>query len=119
MAKTVGTRDDFHERAEIGDTRNPAFVNAADLRFLDDLVDDLDRLLRGGVIRRRDVDRAVVLDVDLHTGALDDRANRLTAGADDLADLVRLHFHREDTRRVRRKIRPRLRDRFFHLLQDM
>ena len=46
--------------------------------------------LHGVGVGRRDVDRAVVLDVDRDAGLVDDALDGLAAGADDVADLVGL-----------------------------
>ena len=51
-------------------------------------------------VRRRDVHRAVVLDLDRDAGLRGDAADGLAARADDLADLVGLDLHRVDARRV-------------------
>ena len=51
-------------------------------------IDAVDRLLHRVAVGRGDVDRAVVLDVDLGAGLLDDAADDLAAGSDDVADLV-------------------------------
>ena len=48
------------------------------------------RALHGCRIDRRDLHRAVVLDVDLGAGHFGDRANHLAALADHFADLVRV-----------------------------
>src|SRR5690606_8675097 len=49
-------------------------------------------------IRGRDLDRAVVVDVDLGAGLLDDLADDLATRTDDLADLVGGDGDRLDTR---------------------
>ena len=51
-------------------------------------------------IDRRDLDRTVVLDVDLGAGDLDDLANHLAARADHFADLVLGDVDDGDARRV-------------------
>ena len=47
-----------------------------------------------------DLHRAVVLDVDLGAGLLDDLADHLAAGADHFADLVGRDLEHLDARRV-------------------
>ena len=51
-------------------------------------------------LRRGDLDRAVVLDVDLGAGLVDDLADHLAARADHFADLVGRDLDRLDARRV-------------------
>ena len=55
---------------------------------------------RRRLVGRRDVHAAVVLDVDLDAGLLDDAADRLAARADDVADLLGRDADRDDARRV-------------------
>ena len=50
--------------------------------------------------RRVDVDRAVVFDVNLRAGFGDDALDRLAAGSDERADLLRIDLDRLDARRV-------------------
>ena len=52
-------------------------------------------------------------------GLLDDAADGLAAGADDVADLVGLDLQREDARRVRRQLLARRRQRLGHLAEDV
>ena len=60
------------------------------------LIAALDRLAVG----RGDLHGAVVLDVDLGAGLLDDLADHLAAGADHFADLVGRDLEGLDARRV-------------------
>ena len=71
------------------------------------------------LVGRCDVDAAVVLDVDLHAGALDDAADHLAAGSDDVADLVDRNLDRHDARRVHATCRCAARHRLGHLAEDV
>src|SRR5262249_27347876 len=67
----------------------------------------------------RDLDRAVVGDVNLGSGLLHDLADHLAARADHLADLVdrdRDHF---DARRVRAELGAMRGERLAHLAEDV
>jgi hypothetical protein len=55
--------------------------------------------LAADAVGRRHVHAAVVLDVDLDAGALDDAADHLAARADDVADLVDRDLDGDDARR--------------------
>ena len=66
-----------------------------------------------------DLDRAVVLDVDLGAGLLDDLADHLAAGADHFADLLLRHVDHGDARRGRRHVAARAGQRLGHLAQDV
>ena len=58
------------------------------------------RLVGRGVVGRGDVNRAVVLDVDLDAGLLDDAADHLAARSDQVADLIGRNLQGVDARRV-------------------
>src|SRR5207302_3121892 len=77
-----------HERAEIDDARHLAGVDLADLGLGGDAADPLARGLDLRQIGGRELDHALVVDVDLGAGGCDDLADHLAAGADDFADLV-------------------------------
>ena len=99
-SEAVGVGQDLDERAEVGDALDRALVDRADLGLGGEALDDVERLLHGVGIARRDVDRAVVLDVDGDAGLIDDALDGLAAGADDEADLVGLDLDGRDARRV-------------------
>ena len=116
VAEPLLARQDFNESAEVHDARDPALVDSADFHIAHDVLDDLLRLLCALAVRRRDEDRAVLLDVDLRTRLVDDLLDRLAARADDLADLVDMDLHDRDARRIGREIGRRLVDDGEHLL---
>ena len=101
-SKPFDAGKDLDERAEVHDANDLAEVGPAELRLRGELLDDRDGLLRGDLVGRGDVDAAVVVDFDLAAGALDDRADRLAALADDVADLLLVDLDRDDARRVER-----------------
>src|SRR5258708_5322857 len=95
----VRPREDLDEGAELGEALDDAHVVLAHLGLGREALDDVDGLLNGDAVGRRDVDRAVVLDLDGHARLRRDAADGLAAGADDLADLGRLDVQRVDARR--------------------
>jgi hypothetical protein len=68
---------------------------------------------------RRDVHAAVVFDVDLHAGSLNNGSDHLAAGSDDVADLLGRDADRDDARRVLRDVTARGRDGFVHHVEDL
>jgi hypothetical protein len=110
MTKAIGTRNDLHKGAKLGDTSDTSLVNSTDFRLLDNLVNDVDRHLRALIVRRSDIDRTIIFDVNLNACALNDAPDDFSTGTDHFSYLVRLHFDREDSRCVRREILPW----FFH-----
>ena len=69
-------------------------VDLADLRDLGETLDDVQRPTRGHLVRRGNGHLAIVVDIDLTPGLVDDRANGLATGTDDVADLVLGNEHR-------------------------
>ena len=63
--------------------------------------------------------RAVVLDVDLGAGLLDDLADHLAAGADHFPDLVGRNLEHLDARGVLAQLGARGGERLAHLAEDM
>ena len=63
-------------------------VDFANFRFGNDGLDPFERGTDRFAVGRRDLHRAVVLDVDLGAGLFDDFADHLAAGTDHFADLV-------------------------------
>src|SRR5262249_40197430 len=119
MQQTVCARENLDESAEVHDLSHRAPINLADFRLGGDELDHLDGAAARRLIVRRDHDGAVVLDVDLDAGLLDDAADDLASGADDLADLLGPDFERDDTRRVARHLAARLGDRLVHDTEDV
>src|SRR5690606_28795345 len=117
--QAVGTREDLHEGAELHDAPYRAEVGLPDLRLLGEVADHRDGLLDFGLVRRGDVDGPVVLDVDRATGAVDDVAHRLAAGADDVLDALGPDLDGRDPRRPLRDLRPRLVEHLGHLPEDV
>ena len=108
---------DFDEDAEGEHPRHGADEGLARLNFTDDVFYDLNGHLGRVVVDRRDADSAAVLDVDLGAGLLDYAADRLSAGADDVADLFRIDIEGDDLRSRRREFGARGRDRGVHYVQ--
>ena len=75
-SKSVRAGFEVDERAEFLDAYHGAEVNVANFDFLDDAVDDALGFRRRCRIRRRNVNRAVVLDIDLYAGIGDDLVDR-------------------------------------------
>ena len=119
VEQAVGARHDLDERAEIGDALHLAHVGLVELGRGRQLLDDRNRLLRGGAVSRRDVHAAIVLHVDLHAGPLDDAADHLAARSDDVADLVHRNPDGDDARRKGRDVLAGGAERFLHLVEDV
>ncbi len=119
VQQAVGARHDLDERAEIGDALHLAHVGLVQLRRGGQLLDDADRLRRRLAVGGRHVHAAIVLDVDLHAGPLDDAPDHLAAGANDVANLVDRDLDGDDPRREVRHGRPGCAERLGHLAEDV
>src|SRR5262245_31518738 len=115
----VGARHDLDEGAEVDDPPHRAAIYLPDLRLRGERADAVDGLLHGLAVGRGHQHRAVVLDVDLGARLLDDAADGLAAGTDEIADAVGLDAQRDDTRRVGRQLGARRRYRRVHHVQDV
>src|SRR6266542_6221120 len=110
---------DLHEGAVRLDAPDLATIDLADLRLLREALDDLDGFESRCLIGGGDRDLARVLDVDLAARRLDDRADRLAARADHVADAVARDLHGEDARGERRNVGARLFDGGSHLAENV
>src|SRR5690606_989935 len=106
------------ERAEVHNARHRAGVVFPDFHFLYQRLDDPLRLLARVRIGGGDEYPAVVLDVNGHAGLVDDLVDDLAAWPDDFPDFVHWDRQRDDARRVRRHLAPRLGEHLQHAFQD-
>src|SRR5258705_7327023 len=92
-------RQDLDERAEAHDPGDLAEIQRADLHVAGERLDPGDRL--AGVLARDrgDLDRAIVLDVDLGSGLFLDLADHRATLADDVADPLGVDLDGRDARR--------------------
>lgn len=102
VAQALGAGEDFHKRSEIGDSSDFTLVNLSDFGLRNNLIDDINGLVRTGLIRRRNVDRTIILNINLNSRAIDDRSDRFSATSNDLSDLLWLHLECENPWRIRR-----------------
>ena len=98
--ETVGAGEDLDEGTEVHDLLDRPFVDLPDLGLGGEAVDPVDGLLHRRLVGRRDVDRPIVLDVDLDAGLLDDAANHLAARSDHVANAVDADLQRHNARCV-------------------
>ncbi len=92
--------EEIHERTEIGDLHDGALIDHADLGLLRDRLDPVERRLDRLAVGGSNLDGAVVGDVDLGAGLLDDLADHFAAGADDFTNLVGRDLDHFDARCV-------------------
>ena len=119
VQEAVDARQHLDEGPEVGDALHRAQVRLVELRGRGELLDDRERALGRLVVVRRHVDGAVVLDVDAHPGALDDAADGLAAGPDDVADLVDGNLDGDDAGGEGRDVRAGVGEGGAHALEDV
>src|SRR5699024_9724236 len=116
----VLARGQLDEGADGDDADDLAVVEVADFGLEDDVLDGLARGAAGLDVLGGDVDVAGVLDVDLAAGVGADLLDDLAAGADDLADLVRVYRRLDHLRRGLGQLLARLADAGEHdLVEDL
>src|SRR5512139_2194603 len=119
VEQPVGSREDLDEGPEVHDLAHAALVDLPHLGLLHDPLDDGDGGARRVGVHRGDLDRPVVLDVDLDARLLLDPPDDLASRADDLPYPVGLDHHHVDPRRERGEFGPVRGDGAVHLLQDV
>src|SRR5690554_4185146 len=117
--QTVLGAEEVHEGAEIGSLDDGALVDGAHFGFVGDRADPLDGRFDLGAVRGRNLDRAVIVDVDLGAGLLDDLADHLAAGADHFTDLVGRDLHGLDAGSKLAHFAARGSDGLGHFAQDV
>src|SRR2546423_15627177 len=95
---------DLDEGPEVHDPGDLAQVLLADLDVARQPLDPADRLLRRLTVGGRDLDRPIVLDVDLGARFSGDLADHLAACSDHVANLVDRDLHGVHAWRVRREL---------------
>ncbi len=118
MQQAVGAGEDLDKRAEIDDPDDFAQIGLAHLGHRANIGDHLDTAIGGGAVGGVNLHAAIVFDVDLATGGLDDATDHLAARPDQLADLVGRNLHGEDARSVGRHGLARFVDHGVHLVED-
>ena len=88
VEEAVGAREDFNEGAELSQANDLAKICSAYFRHCGDVRDHLNGAGEAVGVARCHVDAACVVDIDLDASGVDDAANDLAAGSDEVADLV-------------------------------
>ena len=123
MHQTVTTREDVHERTELGDVHHATRIGGAHLghRRRHDRQDASLGLFHAERLDGTDGDDAdgtVVVHRDVGTGLLLDGVDDLALRPDDLTDLVHRDGDRDDLRRRGRHFGTRRTDRGVHVVED-
>src|ERR1700751_3859119 len=96
MNETVFSWQNFNKCAEFFDRNYSSMIALADFDLLGHSRDDLFRSVQTIAAGRIDVNGSVVIDVNLCTSLGHDPFDRLAAGADEQADLIRMNLNRFD-----------------------
>ena len=119
MDQGVFARHHLDEGAEGQDADDLAGVNLARLDISCHGRNAFEGGLAGLLVDRGDEDCSIVLDGDIRSGVLLQRANVAAAGTDELADLVLRHVDPQDARGVRRHLLARGSDAIDHHVHDL
>ena len=98
VQQAIGAGEDLDKSAEIGEANDFPKIGFSHFGRGRNVADDLQGLTHRRFIARSDVDLAGVLNVDLHTGLLNDSADHLASRADQVANLVYGNLQRVDAR---------------------
>src|SRR5258708_6823863 len=119
VQQTIGPRNDFDERAELGDTHHFAQIRFADFGNGRQIVDHLNSFLRGRAVVGGDIDFAGIVHVNLHAGLLDNAADHLATRSDQVADLVHRDLQGVNARSEGGDVVAAAGEDSFHLVQDV
>src|SRR5690554_2445704 len=119
MAEAFDARKNLDKRPEVGDILDRSGIDGALFGGRGEAFDDLDDLLGRRRIRRGNLDRAVVFDIDARAGGLLDAADGLAARADDRADRGGVDLDEGNARGGVCQFLARLRERLVHNREDM
>src|ERR1700686_2068230 len=119
VQQAVGAWEELDERAELREADDFAEIGLAHLRAGGNFANQLQRVVATGATGGEDMHGTVFEHVDLYAGLLDDGANLLAAGADQVADLVRGDAELVQARRVQRNVLAVGAERAFHDVQNL
>ena len=100
MDEAIFPGENFHERAEFLGGNNPTVISRADLDLACHPPDDFLRARHCFAAAGVDMNRTVVLDINLSAGFGDDALDRFAALPDKAANLLGINFDGLDPRRV-------------------
>src|SRR5437763_5615157 len=119
VKQAVSAREDFDKGAEVYNPAYRAHGGLSDFSFCGEAANTIDRSFGGGAISGGDRNGAIVLDVNLSAGFLDERANHLAAWSDDVANLIRIDFDLNNSWRMGRDAGSRGIERLPHYIQNI
>ena len=118
VQQPVGAGNDLHKGAEFRQPNDLAQIGFPHFGLGRKVLDDLDSLLGGVFVAGGDVDAAIVLDINLDAGSLDDGTDGFPARSDDIPNLVGADLYGKDSRRIGRDILPGLGKSLEHLAEN-
>ena len=119
VQQPVGAGNDFDEGPKVGQPGHGAQVGLPHFGRRRQVANNLQRPIGGGFVVRSHVHFARVFHIDLHSGLLDDAANHLATGPDDIANLIHRNLQGVDARRVGGNFLPRRGQNLVHLAEDV
>jgi len=91
VEQSVGAREDFHEGAEIHNTRNFPFKYFTGFNFSSELFDPFNGFCGTIRIISGDHYHPVVLDINFNTMFINDAIDYFSTRSDDITNLVRIN----------------------------
>ncbi len=106
----------LNKRAKLFNADNFTLEDLTFLEIGNDHLDHFDRLIHHFLLSSTYADRAVIRDIDLHTGSGNDLIDRLSSLSDNVTDLLRIDLDLNDLRRIFANGLSRLCDRRLHAI---
>src|SRR5262249_55063925 len=119
VAQAVATGKNLDEGAEVLDRGNPTFIDLADADFLGKSFNLGPGGLGAGRGGMRDVDGAIVVDINLGACGFLNSLDRLAAGTDEQADFLGINAQRQEAWRLRADFTARIAQRRDNVLQNL
>src|SRR6266851_808957 len=117
VQQAVSPGEDLNERAELSQANNLAQIRLSDLRHSRKIADHLDSSRQTIGIARSHIDPTRIVDIDLHASRIDDPANHLATGPNQVTNLVCWNLNGMNARCKLRLLFARIRDDPIHRIQ--
>src|SRR5579859_1294363 len=118
VQQAVSTRKDFHEGAEFRKTNNFAEIGLAYFGNSGKIADHLQSFGSSLLVIGGDVDLAGVIHINFDAGCINDAADHLAAGANEIADLIHWNLQGVNTRGMFGDLAARFSQNLAHPIED-
>src|SRR6202789_3589015 len=118
VQEAVSTRKNLYKSAKLSEPNHLAQIRLSNLGHRCKVTDHLNRASQTIGIARGNIHPSRIVNIDLHTGRIDNAANNLAARSDEVANLVRRNLNCMNARCKLRFLFTRARDNAVHRIQQ-